>query len=319
MQIKQVSVLGGSGFVGSAVVAALQKAGFQVRVLTRRPSRAKHLKLLPNVKVIGCDIFDAEALHDALLGSDAVVNLIGVLHQSKRFSFDRMHHQLPLMLGKMCKSLNIKRVIHMSSLGSSNDAPSEYLRSKAAGEAALKAVPGLALTIFKPSVIFGRQDHFVNLFASLAKWLPVIMLAKPKAKFQPIWVEDVAECVVKSLQMFGISGKTYELAGPKVYTLKELLQLIMQTLKVKRPVVGLSDRLSYVQAFVMEWLPIKLLSRDNIKSMEVDSVSTQSFPTIFGMQPTALETEIEEMLVDATPRGAYHGFRRVAAREDSLT
>lgn len=315
MQIKQVSVLGGSGFVGSAVVAALQKAGYAVNVLTRRPSKAKHLILLPNVKVTACDIFDDEALYKALKGSDAVINLVGVLHQSKRFSFDRMHHQLPARLGKVCKSLSIKRFIQMSSLGANHRAPSEYQQSKAAGEKALKAMEGLLLTTFRPSVIFGKQDQFINLFATLAIWLPVILLAKPETKFQPVWVEDVADSIVKSLDMLDTVGQTYELAGPKVYTFRELIQLILNTLKVKRCVIGLNDTLSYFQAFLMELLPIKLMSRDNVKSMEVDNISQYPFPAIFDIEPTALETEIEEMLVDATPRGAYHRFRQTAARE----
>ncbi len=318
MQIKQVSVLGGSGFVGSAVVAALQKAGYAVNVLTRRPSKSKHLILLPNVKVTACDIFDDEALYKALQGSDAVINLVGVLHQSKRFSFDRMHHQLPARVGKVCKSLRIKRVIQMSSLGAAADAPSEYQQSKAAGEQALKSMDGLLLTIFKPSIIFGKQDQFINLFATLAKWLPVILLAKPETKFQPVWVEDVADCITKSLNMLETVGQIYELAGPKVYTFKALIQLILKTLKVKRFVIGLNDMLSYWQAFMMELLPFKLMSRDNVKSMEVDNVSQYPFPAIFDIEPTALETEIEEMLIDATPRGAYHRFRRTAARERVL-
>lgn len=318
MQIKQVSVLGGSGFVGSAVVAGLQKAGFSVNVLTRRPNKVRHLILLPNVKVTACDIFDDEALYKALQGSDAVINLVGVLHQSKRFSFDRMHHQLPARLGKVCKSLGIRRLVQMSSLGASDTAPSEYQQSKAAGENTLKAVEGLALTIFRPSVIFGRQDSFINLFGKLAKYLPMILLAKPDTKFQPIWVEDVAHCVVRSLQNIETTGQTYELAGPKVYSFRDLIKLILKTLNIKRPVIGLNDTLSYLQAFIMEWLPVKLMSRDNLKSMEVDNVSQDPFPTIFGITPTALETEIDEMLTDATPRGAYHQFRQYAAREDVI-
>ncbi len=317
MQIKQVSVLGGSGFVGSAVVTALNKAGYKVNVLTRRTTRAKHLILLPNVSVVSCDIFDDDALRQALQGSDAVINLIGILHQSKRMSFDRLHHQLPARIAKLCHRLNITRVIQMSSLGASADAPSEYLKSKAAGEKALQAQPSLALTIFRPSVIFGRGDQFINLFAGLAKWLPVMLLPKAEAKFQPVWVEDVADCVVLSLAKLDTIGQTYALAGPKVYSLKALVQLILSTLNIKRCIIGLGDTLSNVQAFMMELLPVKLMSRDNIKSMAVDNVSLQPFPQIFGITPTALETEIEAQLVDDTQRGAYHRFRQYAARKVS--
>lgn len=315
MQLKKVCVLGGSGFVGSAIVAKLDAAGYQVKVLTRRRETAKHLFLLPNVQVEECNVLDYHALNTALRGSDAVINLLGILHQSRRLSFNAIHHQLPAQLAKICADLHIKRLVHMSSLGADKNAPSQYLRSKAAGEAALLALHDkLHITIFKPSIIFGREDRFINLFASLIKLLPVIMLAKPNAKFQPVWVEDVASCFVRSLEDTATYDQVYELAGPKVYTFRSLIQTVMETLHIKRPIVGLNDTLSYVQAFMMELLPVRLMSRDNVRSMEVDSVSTQPFPAIFGVAPAALEAIIPEYLVDQTPRGAYGRFRSSAAR-----
>ena len=321
MQLKNIVVLGGSGFVGSALVAKLDAAGYRVKVLTRRRDTAKHLFLLPNVNVESCNIFDDDALYNALVGADAVINLIGILHQSSRLSFDKAHRQLPQRLVNICEALNIKRIVHMSSLGADISAPSQYLQSKAMGEAAItnaakqtKTNSQIQTTIFKPSIIVGRDDKFINLFATLINLMPAILLAKPQAKFQPIWVEDVATCMVNSLQNTATYGKTYELAGPKVYTFKALIQTIMQTLNVKRPIIGLSDRLSYAQAFMMEWLPIKLMSRDNVKSMEVDSVSNAPFPAVFGIVPTALEAVIPEYLLNQSPRAAYDRFRSHAAR-----
>ncbi|MDO9283049.1 MAG: complex I NDUFA9 subunit family protein [Methylotenera sp.] len=315
MQIKKVAILGGSGFVGSAVVAKLAAAGYLVTVLTRRYDVAKHLILLPNVSLLECNILDYHALNSALRGMDAVINLVGILHQSRRVSFNTMHHQLPAQLAKICADLGIKRLLHMSSLQAANSAPSQYLRSKAAGESALLAFSNqLNLTIFKPSIIFGRGDRFINLFATLIKFLPAILLAKPNAKFQPIWVEDVASCFVNSLENAATFGQSYELAGPTVYTFRELVQQVMHTLGLQRPIIGLNDTLSYAQAFMMELLPIKLMSRDNVCSMEVDSVSQQPIPAILGVQPTALEAVIAEYLVDQTSRGAYDRFRSIAAR-----
>ncbi|HYN54547.1 MAG TPA: complex I NDUFA9 subunit family protein, partial [Methylotenera sp.] len=288
MQLKEVCVLGGSGFVGSAIVAKLDAAGYQVKVLTRRRERAKHLFLLPNVQVEECNVLDYRALNVALRGTDAVINLIGILHQGHHVSFNNMHHQLPAQLAKICADLGVKRLVHMSSLGADKDAPSQYLRSKAAGETAiLELKDKVYITIFKPSIIFGRDDRFINLFASLIKLLPVIILAKPNAKFQPVWVEDVASCFVNSLENTDAYGRTYELAGPEVYTFRELIQAIMDTLRIKRPIIGLSDKLSYAQAFMMEWLPIKLMSRDNVRSMGIDSVSKQPFPEICNVVPTS--------------------------------
>lgn len=315
IQAKEICVLGGSGFLGSAIVTKLAAAGYRVKVLTRRAEGAKHLILLPNTKVVECHVLDYKALNNALRGADIVINLLGILHQTKRQNFNIIHQQLPTQLSKICADLDIRRLIHMSSLGASKNAPSQYLRSKGAGEEALNAVRNtLNITIFKPSVIFGRGDKFINLFASLIKALPVVLLAKPDAKFQPVWVEDVATCVVKSLENSATFGKTYTLAGPKVYTFRELVLTIMHTLHLKRPIIGLNDRLSYAQAFLMELLPIKLMSRDNVRSMEVDSISTEPFPAEFGIVPTALETVIPQYLVNDTQRGDYDRFRRSAAR-----
>jgi NADH dehydrogenase len=315
MLLKEICVLGGSGFVGSAIVAKLDAAGYAVKVLTRRRGSAKHLLLLPNVQVVECNVLDYQALNSALRGVDAVINLLGVLHQSRHLSFNAVHHQLPAQLAKICVDLNIKRLVHMSSLRAGKNAPSQYLRSKGAGEAALAVHQNeLNITIFKPSIIFGRDDSFINLFSSLVKLLPVVMLAKPNAKFQPVWVEDVASCFVACLSNYATYGQTYELAGPKVYSFRELVQTVMNTLQIQRPIIGLNDPLSYAQAFMMELLPIKLMSRDNIRSMEVDSVSEQTFPAVFNLTPTAVETVIPQYLVDQTPRGAYDRFRRAAAR-----
>jgi NADH dehydrogenase len=315
MQLRKICVLGGSGFVGSSIVTKLDQDGYAVTVLTRRRESAKHLFLLPNVTVVECNVMDDQALKAALSGADAVVNLIGILHQSGRTSFDAMHHQLPSRLAKICEATGIKRLIQMSSLQADRNAPSEYLRSKAAGEAALLAfAQKLNITIFRPSIIFGRGDSFINLFATLIKFLPVVLLAKPNAKFQPVWVEDVASCFVASIQNTQTYGQVYELAGPKVYSFRELVQQVMTTLKVKRPIIGLCDKLSYAQAFMMELLPVKLMSRDNVRSMEVDSVSSQPFPPIFGVVPASLEAVIPEYLVDSTLRGKYDSFRSVAAR-----
>jgi uncharacterized protein YbjT (DUF2867 family) len=315
MQSRKICVLGGSGFVGSSVVAKLDQAGYAVTVLTRRRDSARHLSLLPNVTVVECNVMDDDALAAALNGADAVVNLIGILHQSGRVSFDAMHHELPARLAKICDASGIKRIVQMSSLQADSHAPSEYLRSKAAGEAALQAfAQKLNITIFRPSIIFGRGDSFINLFATLIKFLPVVLLAKPNAKFQPVWVEDVASCFAASIQNTQTYGQLYELAGPKVYSFRELVQQVMTTLKVKRPIIGLCDRLSYAQAFMMELLPVKLMSRDNVRSMEVNSVSQQPFPAIFEVVPASLEAIIPEYLVDSTLRGKYDSFRSVAAR-----
>ncbi len=313
--MKQVCLLGGSGFVGSAIVRHLSLAGYAVKVLTRRREASKHLILLPNVDVLECDVMDDVALAEALKSSDVVINLIGILHNSKKASFQAMHAELPARLAKLCNKLGVKRLVHMSALQASKDAPSYYLKSKAEGElAVLRSNKNLDVTVFRPSIIFGRGDGFINLFASLVRLLPVILLAKPNAKFQPIYVEDVAYAFVASLDNVDTYGKAYDLAGPKVYTLRQLVTYVADTLGKRPTIIGLNNMLSYLQAFAMELLPVKLMTRDNVRSMEVDSVCVTSFPAFLGFHPVALETIVPDYLNEDNPRNAYNRFRARAGR-----
>jgi NADH dehydrogenase len=315
MTVKTVCVLGGTGFVGSSIVAKLDATGYQVKVLSRRREAGKHLFLLPNVQVVQCDVMNNQALKESLTGADAVINLIGILHESGKATFEEMHHQLPHRVAQICENLGIERLIHMSALQASSNAPSLYLISKGKGEAALSDFnKKLNVTIFKPSVIFGRNDSFFNLFANLVRYLPVVALAKPDAKFQPIWVEDVASCIVNALQNTDTYHQCYELGGPTVYSLRELVQTVMDILGKQRPIIGLNDRLSMAQAFAMELLPIKLMTRDNVKSMELDSVTQQPIAATLNVKATPLEALVPEYLVNATPRSAYDRFRSAAGR-----
>jgi len=316
MKIKKICVLGGAGFVGCHIVHRLSAAGYQVKVLTRRRERAKSLILLPNVQVEECDVFFEAALQRAVSGCDAVINLVGILHESRRMTFNKVHVELPRRVGAACHAAGIKRLLQMSALQASENAPSAYLRSRAGGEAAVRKFAGesLKVTLFRPSVIFGRGDSFLNLFAALARWMPMIVLAKPEARFQPVFVEDVAQAFVNSLENTATFGKTYHLCGPQAYTLRQLVQYVVDTLKLKRPIIGLNDRLSYLQAWAMELLPIKLMTRDNVDSMKVDSVCDCPFPEELGIRPTAMEAVVPEYLANDRPRHAYLRFRSQAGR-----
>jgi len=315
MRINQVCVLGGSGFVGSAIVHKLSAAGYAVKVLSRRRESAKHLFLLPNVQVVECNIMHDAELSMHMQSCDAVINLIGILHENSKTTFDAMHHELPKRIAALCERLVIKRLLHMSALQTSADAPSAYLRSKALGEAAVIAhSKKINITIFQPSIIFGRGDNFLNMFATVVKLMPVVALAKPDAKFQPIWVEDVAEAFVNSLGNIDTYGKTYELGGPRVYTMRELVEFVIFVLGKKRKIVGLNDKLSYWQAYAMEKLPIKLMTRDNFYSLQVDSVCKGPIAPELGIKPTAIEVEVPEYLMNDTPRAAYNRFRGLAGR-----
>ena len=308
MEITIVAVLGGSGFVGRHVCHALASAGYRVRVATRDRERAKkNLILLPTADVVVADVHDPVQLAAFVRGADAVVNLIGVLHGGRGgHGFQAAHVELARKVVAACRANGIGRLLHMSALGASTAAPSAYLRSKGEAEA-IVADSGLAWTVLRPSVIFGREDSFLNLFAQLLKLLPVVMLGSPNARFQPVFVEDVAAAFVKSLADLGSHGRRYELCGPRVYTLRELVEFVAATTGKRRPIIGLNDGLSYLQALVMEWLPVKLLTRDNYYSMKVDSVCDGAFP--FGITPTALEAVAPSWLGNRTPRARYQRFR----------
>lgn len=244
-----------------------------------------------------------------------MINLVGILHESKHSTFDIIHHQLPERIAKICVQLGIKRLIHMSALQASENAPSQYLRSKAHGEAALNRFrQSINVTIFRPSVIFGRDDQFLNLFAKLIQYLPIILLAKPAAKFQPIWVEDVANIFVNSLQNDDTFGNRYDLAGPDTYTLQQLVEKVMHTLNKRRPIIGLGDRLSYLQAWMMEWLPIKLMSRDNVRSMAVNSTAEGPMAKEIQQTLTPLDAVMPTYIQNKTPRAAYDQYRAAAGR-----
>jgi uncharacterized protein YbjT (DUF2867 family) len=308
MEITTVAVLGGSGFVGRHVCHALASAGYRVRVATRDRERAKkNLILLPTADVVVADVHDPAQLAAFLRGVDAVVNLIGVLHDSRDgHGFQAVHVELARKVVAACRANGIGRLLHMSSLGAAPAAPSAYLRSKGEAET-IVADSGLAWTVFRPSIIFGREDSFLNLFAQLLRFLPVVALGSPNARFQPVFVEDVAAAFVKSVADLDSHRRRYDLCGPRVYSLRELVEFVAATTGKRRPIIGLNDGLSYLQALVMEWLPVKLLTRDNYYSMKVDSVCSSAFP--FGITPAALEAVAPSWLGNRTPRARYQRFR----------
>ena len=310
---QRVLVAGGSGFVGRHLVAKLSGEGHDVVVLTRKRERARHLLLLPTVRVIEADPTDPATLARHARGFGAAINLVGILHERGRDTFDRIHVELPRALATACRNAGVARILHMSALGAGADAPSRYLRSKAAGEAAI-VESGLAWTIFRPSVIFGPGDTFLNMFAKLAQWLPVIPLAAAGARFQPVYVGDVATCFARALGDDATAGRRYALCGPEVYSLAELVRYAGAASGHPRPTVALAPALATMQARVMEWLPGPMLTRDNLASMRRDNVCDGPFPSEFGVTPSALEAVAPEYLVPASRRSRFDLFRAHGGR-----
>ena len=312
MQITTVCVIGGAGFVGRHLCQQLAAQGYRVRVPTRDRERAKALILLPTVDVVVADVQDPAALAETVRGCDAVINLVGVLHDARgKRGFAAAHVELARKVVAACHANNVRRLLQMSALAAAPDAPSAYLRSKGEAEMIVRE-SGLDFTIFRPSVIFGPDDSFLNMFACLARALPVIALASPGARFQPVYVDDVAAAFVRALPDMKTFGQSYALCGPQRYTLRELVAYVGRITGRQRPILGLNRALSYCQAYAMEWLPVKLMTRDNLRSMEVDSVSDSAFP--FGIKPRALEAVAPMWLATRTPRARYQRFRNVAGR-----
>ena len=312
MIIRSVLVLGGSGFVGRHVVRQLVARGLAVRVPTRSRERAKNLILLPTVDLVEADIGDDATLRRLVRSSDAVVNLVGILHGD----FERTHVELPRRIVAACKQAGVRRFVHLSALKAAADAPSAYLRSKARAEMLIRDAQDerFQTTILQPSVIFGHEDRFLNLFADLARMLPAIALASPQARFQPLHVDDVARAAVAALDDPRTFGQTYQLCGPRVYTLRELVEYVVRTLGLRRPVIGLNRTLSMLQARILEHLPGTLMTRDNVLSMQVDNVCDCAFPEVFGFAPAPMEAVVPVYIAGVTPRLRYRWFRFRARR-----
>ena len=307
--MKNILVLGGTGFVGAHVCEKLAHQGFKVTVVTRKRRNARNVQHLPTVTVLELNVHSEAELTRAVAGHDAVVNLIAILHGTAA-QFDKVHVNLPQALVRACRSQGVHRVVHISAMGVDDQrpgsAPSEYLRSKGRGEAVLlhPANPGEALdvTVLRPSVIFGAEDKFMNVFAKLQGIFPFMPLACADAKFQPVWVQDVADAVVHCLVRPVVAHaaeplpRIIEACGPDIFTLKELVQTAARLAGVNegrgRPVLALPAPLGRLQATLMELAPGEpVMSRDNLDSMRVDNIATGKLPGLLALGITASALE----------------------------
>ena len=317
--MKKVLVLGGTGFVGSHVCQKLALLPLRITLPTRRPENAKHLQSLPTVDVLQADVHDEAALTRLVAGHDAVVNLVAILHGTEA-AFNRVHVELPQKLARACQAVGVRRVVHVSALGAALDAPSMYQRSKALGEQVLQA-GALDLTLLRPSVIFGAEDKFLNVFAKLQQIFPVIPLAGADTRFQPVWVDDVAHAIVQCLQDPQTAGQIFDLCGPDVMTLRQLVEFSGKASGIRhgqgRPVFGLPLALGRLQAALMALAPGEpLMSRDNLDSMAVDNVTDGHLPGLaaLGIAPASVEAVASVYLSARGKRSVFQDLRRTAGR-----
>ena len=287
-----ICILGGTGFVGQHVAARLAREGHSLKVLTRNRERHRALLVLPGLSLIEADVYDATVLVEQLRGCDAVINLVGILNErgSDGRGFRRAHVELPARLVEACRATGVRRLLHMSALGADAEhGASHYQRSKGEGERLVHG-SGLQVTSFRPSIMFGPGDSFFIRFGRLLRITPLVFpLACPTARFQPVYVGDVAEAFAQALHRHATFGGRYELCGPRVYTLRELVEYTARVLHLHRYVMPLGPRASLWQARLLEHVPGKPFSLDNFNSLQQDNICQGDGPADFPWHPAAVE------------------------------
>jgi NADH dehydrogenase len=317
---KTIAIAGGTGFVGTALTPKLTAAGWHVRLLTRHPERHRALKVVPEAELVKVNLASDAALERALEGCEAVINLVGILNSRTRdgAEFTTLHAELPARLANAAKKNGATRFAQVSALrADAEKGPSQYLRSKGAGEIALRRAAGqdLALTIFQPSTIYGENDSFTNRFADLLRLpVPFMPLPKPNARFAPVHIDDVANAIVGSIEDPETFGKTFQLCGPQVMSLREVVELIRDALELNRAIIGMPDSLARIQATLLEFVPGKPLSRDNLKSLEVNSICDSNGFERLGITPRAAGTWIPRTVRKTNGLDPFDDYRRTAGR-----
>jgi uncharacterized protein YbjT (DUF2867 family) len=313
MRNRRTAVLGGSGFIGRYVVQRLAARGDVIPVGCRHAENAKFLMTLGNVgqiAAVNVTIDDEQLLPAFLAGSDAVVNCVGILAERGRQTFERVHHLGPARLARLAREAGVGRLVHISAIGADLRSSSAYARTKAQGEAAVRdAFP--TATILRPSVVFGPEDQFFNRFATIAMISPALpLIGGGHTRFQPVYVGDVADAVLTCLEDPATAGRTYELGGPKIYTFRQLLELLLGEIRRKRLLVGLPFGAAQFQARLMSLLPSPPLTIDQIELLRQDNVVSSGALTLatLGITPTAVEAILPSYL-DRFRRGGWYERR----------
>ena len=317
MNISRICILGGTGFVGRHLIPKLASQGYQTVVLSRHPQRHRHLAVNPGCTVVEADIFDKDQLVRYFHGCDAVINLVGILNERKKNDFRRAHMELVDKISTACRQAGIKRLLHMSALNANAaTGTSLYLRSKGEGEnrAHTGGKPDVIVTSFRPSVIFGADDSFINRFAGLLKIPGPLPLACPNSKFAPVYIDDVCQAMVNSLEDRRTYGQRYDLCGPRVYSLEEIVKYISHQLGIRKIIINLPNGLSKMQAAILEKLPGKAFTTDNYLSLQQDSVcpdSTAAFEAL-AITPTDMDSVVPIFLKRRSERNRYLDLRTIS-------
>ncbi len=315
MTNKTVAILGATGFLGVRLAAQLNEKGYRIKALTRHKSRHKELLVLPNVELIEANTHHQASLEQHFSSCSAVINLVGILNENghKTHTFQNAHVELVRTIVNACKTASIPHLIHVSALNAdSENGSSEYLVTKGMGESLAFELSGdrVAVTVLRPSVIFGPQDHFFNRFASLLNILPWFPLACGHSRLAPVYIDDVCAKIIEALENPSSVGKRINLVGPKEYTLHELVSFTAKTIGINKPIINLPDWAARLQARIMEWIPGKPFSIDNYNSLQTDSICDEQN----AKQTTSIEAIVPGYIGNKNRNAKYQAFRQAARR-----
>ena len=302
-----VTIFGGSGFVGKTLVQHLAHAGYRIRVAVRRPNNAlfvKPLGELGQIQISQANVRNRNSIEATIMNSDYVINLVGVLHESGSQTFEKIHHHGAALIAEVAAIAGVKGLIHLSAIGADEESTSKYARSKAAGEAAVhKHFP--KATIIRPSVVFGPNDQFFNKFAALAKMFQILPVICGKSKMQPVYTGDLATVIENVIGNDDAVGKTYEIGGPKIYTMRELMELVNSVTEQNVPLIPVPTGLAYVQAFFLGMLPNPMVTMDQLRLLEQDNVASGNDLAALGVTATPAEAIIPNYLMHYKPSGQF--------------
>jgi NADH dehydrogenase len=280
---KIICLFGGGGFLGKHLMRQLTRLDYRVKVATRNPYLKGYLKPLGSpgqIELFKTNIFDLEDLKQVLKNCDFAINLVGILHETRKQKFSQIHSQFPYLLSNLCNEIGINNLIHVSALGIKEKRLSRYMQSKLQGEKNIQEnfKPSV---ILRPSVIFGPEDKFFNTFASVAQFSPVLpLIGGGKTKFAPIYVGDVAKAIVKSLELNNSEPKIYELGGPENYSFKELMELLLREIKKKKFLISIPFGIAKLQSYFLQMMPNPLLTPDQVEMLKYNNIVSGDYPTL---------------------------------------
>ena len=292
---KIIAIFGAGGFLGKHLMRQLTKLDYRVKVATRNPYLKGYLKILGSpgqIELFKTNIFNEKDLKEVLKNCDLAINLVGILNETKKQKFKHIHSQFPFLLSNLCKEIGIRNLVHVSALGVKEKHTSKYMQSKLQGEKNIQEIFKPSV-ILRPSVVFGPEDKFFNTFASIAQFSPILpLIGGGKTKFSPIYVGDVSQAIVKSLELNNSEPKIFELGGPANYSFKELMEILLSQIKKKRLLLPIPFNIAKFQSYFLQLMPNPILTSDQVEMLKYNNIISGSLPTLkdFNITGTTIQS-----------------------------